>query len=148
NVVWLWFNLDAKGSFEAKDGKLGTGNWPGAVQGWIARARNAKWRPTKLNVAKFSEEFNKWWHGLQPEGREQEPDCFITLSKVEGVEWGSLKARGMNGIASIVVVLARWREGIIAMPHSKPREMQARDLQISRFEEALEEVVYVFHAME
>ncbi|KAE9407627.1 hypothetical protein BT96DRAFT_809079 [Gymnopus androsaceus JB14] len=125
NVVQLWFNLDAKNSFEAKDGKLGTGNQPGAVQGWIVCARNAKWRPTKLDVAKFLEEFKRWWHGLQPEGREQKPDCFIMLLKVEGVKWGSLRARRTDGIASIVAALALWHEGIIAMPHLKLREMQA-----------------------
>lgn len=147
-MVWRWIELDQAAGFTGKV-KLATTGWPESIAAWIAHACHVKWRPPHLNkehpgdlnVGRFAADFAKWWRSLQV-GRDVDVDSFIGLTRSENADWEGVKVYGQNGMVSIIVALAWWREAVEAMPVVKNRDRQEMEEQRRQLREALGEVEY------
>ena len=66
------------------------------------------------------------------------------LSWPDVVDWSRLELFGINGIVSIVAGLAWWREKVYGLPSAEHRQRKFREEEMQKFEEALDDVTYVF----
>ncbi|KAF8132656.1 hypothetical protein K438DRAFT_1455827, partial [Mycena galopus ATCC 62051] len=84
---------------------MGTKNRPHQVSMWIGRGR--KWAaPPCLDMEKWVVTWQKWWGGIQPDGRVWEKD---ERSRPEEADWSDLASRyGKNGLLQVMVTLFWW----------------------------------------
>lgn len=85
---------------------------------------------------------------MQPEGRVDSDEGFITLTTQDDCDWTELRIGGANGIVNVVGALTWWYKGVHALPKENAsktgRSGQKRKMEMEKLYEALDDVFYVF----
>jgi hypothetical protein len=102
--------LDAWAEFELKekykDTDLGKTSRPSFIADWIKRKRSATWHPSIGDIDVYCQQFNQWWHSLQPAWRQADNGSVLT-DLVDG-DWTVLRKSGKNGLLSVLAALFYW----------------------------------------
>lgn len=140
--VKAWLKNEAKAKYVG--GKFVTKGRPAEVGRWIQCARPTKSFKPVLKLNSYTSAFVAWWDNMQPEGRTRSEDSFMEYSREEKWSWDKV-VFGVNGAVNVVVALAWWRRAVYEMQPKGYREEEQAELEQERFEQALDEVSYVFN---
>jgi hypothetical protein len=85
---------------------------PIEVAQWIARARRVNYTPNIVNLNKYEAQWWAWWTKCQPTWRSGDLRSAANLVVPVNADWSQTKRGGLNGILSILIALAFWRDCI------------------------------------
>ena len=84
---------------------------PPEVAQWIARARRVQYTPI-VNVNKYELQWWAWWTKCQPTWRSGDLRNATDFVVPVNADWSQIKRGGLNGILSVLIALAFWRDCI------------------------------------
>lgn len=140
--IKVWLDREVKAKYAG--GKFVTKGRPGEVGRWIQCARPTKSFKPAISLSSFTVSFAIWWDNMQPEGRIRDEDLFMGYSREGEWTWDKL-VFGVNGAVNVVVALAWWRRVVYDMKPKGYREEELAKVEQEKFEQALDEVCYVFN---